>query len=647
MLDLTQHGNQPPGQEMDAPIPRAGDKGLATGTLRTDSSLSQSHDRVKPGRVEVITMNIPQELKTPQLVVWRYEFKNGRWTKPPYDAKAPSRLASSTDQTTWATFEQAYEAYEKSLDLDGIGFVPSHNDFIVGIDLDHCIDDAGNIAPWAMEILILLNSYTEISPSGHGLRIFIKGKLPGKGRKKGNIEVYDKDRYLTVTGHHLPSAPLEINERQDQLDTFMKEYFPTDEKTSEDISTQGHSTLTDDEVIEKASTAKNGDNFKKLHAGDHSDHPSHSEADLSYCSLTAFWTNKDPEQMDRLYRNSGLYRNKWDEKHGEQTYGELTIRKAISLCKETYTPSLQEEPGNVPTKQKLVVIGCRAFIELDLPPRTNIMAPWLPSQGLVLIHAIRGVGKTHLAMLVAYTVACGGTTIIGWNAPTPKGVLFIDGEMPACVLQERLSGLVLGTGIEPPAPLNIITPDLQPMGMPDLSTREGQELIEPYIEDIDLIIVDNISTLVRSGRENEAEGWQPAQEWALRLRSKGKSVLFIHHSGKGGQQRGTSKREDVLDTVIGLKHPSDYSPDQGCRFEVHFEKARGLTGDDVKPVELMMVKDDKGIITWVSRTIDDSRHDKILELHSLGMSQSDIAKELNINRSTVCRQLKALKMEVE
>ncbi len=438
------------------------------------------------------------------------------------------------------------------------------------------------------------------------------------------------------------NATAEIRDSQGPLNTFLKKYFP-EPKAPTEAPAHGKTALTDSVIIEKAYAASNGDKFSKLFLGDHSDYASQSEGDAAFCFYLAFWCNKDAAQMDRIFRKSGLYRPKWDEKHGEKTYGQMTIEKAIALCQDTYTPGLQEEPVTLPTKKSLVVIGCRAFMELDLPPRTNILSPWLPSQGLVLIHAARGIGKTYLAMLVAYTVACGGKTVCEWEAPSPLGVLFIDGEMPACVLQERLSGLILGTGIEPQAPLNILTPDLQPMGMPDLSTREGQDLIEPFLEDINLVIVDNISTLVRSGRENEAEGWLPVQEWALRLRARGKSVLFIHHSGKGGQQRGTSKREDVLDTVIGLKHPSDYTPEQGCRFEVHFEKARGLAGDDVKPIELMMTKDENGIITWVSRSIEDSRHDKILELHEMGMSQTDIAKELDINKSTVCRHLKSVR----
>ena len=124
--------------------------------------------------------------------------------------------------------------------------------------------------------------------------------------------------------------------------------------------------------------------------------------------------------------------------------------------------------------------------------------------------------------------------------------------------------------------------------MPHSFATKTESIEKLITEQTKLIVMDNISTLIRSGKENEGESWLPVQEWALRLRSRGKTVLFIHHSGKGGQQRGTSRREDVLDTVIALKKPADYKQQDGAHFEVHFEKNRGLYGDDVKPFEVRL-----------------------------------------------------------
>ena len=280
------------------------------------------------------------------------------------------------------------------------------------------------------------------------------------------------------------------------------------------------------------------------------------------------------------------------------------------------------------------------FLEKEFPPREKVLAPWLPSQGLVMIYARRGIGKTHLGLGVAYAVATGGK-FLKWEAQTPRKVIYIDGEMPGVAMQERFAAIVTDAEKEPPSPdcLRIITPDIQDIGMPDISSPEGQELIEPHLEGVELVILDNLSTLSRSGKENEGEAWLPVQEWGLSLRRRGISVLFIHHAGKAGQQRGTSRREDVLDTVICLKNPSDYHPSEGCRIEVHFEKARGLHGDEVRPFEAKLETHD-GAAFWTTRDLEDAHLEKVVKLHGLGLTQRDIAKELDIGLATVNRRLK-------
>ena len=290
------------------------------------------------------------------------------------------------------------------------------------------------------------------------------------------------------------------------------------------------------------------------------------------------------------------------------------------------------------------VVTIEELLNKDIPPRENILSPWLPSQGLAMVYAPRGVGKTYFALGVAYAVAS-ASNFLGWQATKPRGVLYLDGEMPAIALQERLARLVEGNAIEPQAPIYIINPDFQELGMPDLSQTEHQIALESYIKDVDLIIVDNISTLCRNGRENEAEGWLPIQEWALKQRANGKTILFIHHAGKGGNQRGTSKREDVLDTVISLRHPSDYTPDQGATFEVHFEKSRGFYGPEAEPFEAALTQDESGKQCWVTRSIEDSNYEKVVRLFTDGLNQKDIVIELGISKGQVSKLLKRARAE--
>ncbi len=287
-------------------------------------------------------------------------------------------------------------------------------------------------------------------------------------------------------------------------------------------------------------------------------------------------------------------------------------------------------------KPALQVSDVKEFIQMKLPVRETILSPWLPAQGLAMIYAPRGVGKTHIALGIAYAVTS-NTSFLGWQPPKAQGVLYLDGEMPATLMQERLSVLVKRELL---APFKLITPDLQQNAMPDLATHEGQVMLAPFLKDIHLIIVDNISTLCRSTKENEADSWFPVQEWALKMRASGKSVLFIHHAGKGGHQRGTSKREDILDTVIALKRPENYKPKDGAVFEIHFEKARGFLGADAQPFEAQLIAKLNEPPQWVTRPLPDSTYDQIIHLANQGCSQKEIASQTHLHKSNVSRHIK-------
>jgi hypothetical protein len=297
--------------------------------------------------------------------------------------------------------------------------------------------------------------------------------------------------------------------------------------------------------------------------------------------------------------------------------------------------------GTVPrkgTKQPLFrPIDVHDFVQREFPPRENLLNPWLAAKGLAMVFAPRGVGKTHFALGVAYAAASGGG-FMKWQATRPCKVLLLDGEMPPAVLQERLLNIIANNEAEPPPGHLMMLPfDMWEDGGPDLGSEEGQQQLEPHLGDAELIIVDNISTLCRTGKENEAEGWGVIQAWALRQRRKGRSVLFIHHAGKGGDQRGTSKREDVLDTVIRLSHPEDYDPTDGARFLVTFTKSRGIFGADVEPFEAKM-QDGK----WTCFDTTDLIEAEVSAMLAEGKSLREIAKELGITKGKVERIKKRL-----
>ncbi len=218
-------------------------------------------------------------------------------------------------------------------------------------------------------------------------------------------------------------------------------------------------------------------------------------------------------------------------------------------------------------------LGFQEFLSLGIPPRQMLLNPILPERSLSMLYAPRGIGKTLLALSIGLAVAS-GSNLLRWSIPKPRRVLYVDGEMTLSDLQQRLLEISVGLGCQiPNGAFQILAADHTEGGI-NLATEEGQAGIELLLDGIDLVIMDNLSTLFPNGSENAGDAWEPMQSWLLKLRRSGKSVLFVHHAGNNGRQRGTSRREDVLDTVIGLRRPEDYSPEQGARFEIHYEKLR-------------------------------------------------------------------------
>lgn len=296
-------------------------------------------------------------------------------------------------------------------------------------------------------------------------------------------------------------------------------------------------------------------------------------------------------------------------------------------------------PSPLPEKSAppLRVVNIRELLSLDIPPRGHVLFPVIPEQGLVMLFADRGTGKTFVGFHVAYAVASGGH-VFRWHADKPRRVLYLDGEMPLAAVQQRFADLVAVADTEPDDDfLRIVTPDLQgDFLMPNLATEEGQARLEPYLAGVELVVVDNLATLARTGRSNDEDHWLPVQEWILRLRRRGMSVLLIHHASKNGSQRGTAAKEDVLDTVIRLTRPRDYEAEQGARFEVTLTKARGLCGEDAEPFEAALVNG----CQWTVRSVEDALSDQVRALAADGLTMRELAEETGRSKSTIARLCK-------
>jgi type IV secretory pathway TraG/TraD family ATPase VirD4/DNA-binding MarR family transcriptional regulator len=285
---------------------------------------------------------IPETLRAlSQWVVWRLEPREGeaKPAKVPHQPYSGER-ASTTEPAHWAAFEEARQALERG-GFAGLGFVLTPESGIVGIDLDACLEPTtGQLEPWAAEIVRRLSSYTEYSPSRTGVHILVRARLPEGRRRQGRVEIYDRGRYFTVTGGRLPGTPPAIEAREAEIAALYGELFGPSGRMNH---ARGFGRLTDEDkaLLERARSAHNGASFRALYdQGELEGHPSASEADFALCRMLRFWTGSDSPRMDRLFRASALMREKWDERRGAQTYGQLTIQHALEAGGDVF----QKEP---------------------------------------------------------------------------------------------------------------------------------------------------------------------------------------------------------------------------------------------------------------------------------------------------------------
>lgn len=268
-----------------------------------------------------------------------------------------------------------------------------------------------------------------------------------------------------------------------------------------------------------------------------------------------------------------------------------------------------------------------------------LLGPTMPEKSLAMLYAPRGLGKSWLALSMAVAVATGGR-VLRWEAPTPRRVLVVDGEMLSVDLQNRLNAIILGAGVTVPNDnLRILAADNCDRGI-NVGSVEGQQALERHLDGVDLLVLDNLSTLTNSS-EGASDAWLPMQNWLLRLRRKGIAVLIVHHAGVNGRQRGTSRREDALDTVIALRRPMNYSAEQGARFEIHIEKARMLVGAGALPFEARVesFETDTGVsaIRWLAKDLTPPVLARAAELFAAGHTVREVAAMLGLSRSEAGR----------
>ncbi len=287
---------------------------------------------------------IPQQLRSvPNWVCWQAipdESRPGKIKKIPINPRTEGQ-AQSNNSDTWADFQTAVSA---SASFSGIGFMFSGSGYF-GVDIDgvedtledyrHDNQDPNNIIS---EFIYTLQSYAEYSPSGHGIHIICKGKLPPTGRRKRNVEMYESGRFFTVTGNPC-SEFAEICDCTESIKSLHEKYIGGGTVPSTGVQAPLPLNLSESEVIRLAEQSKQGEAFKALYSGRWDTlYTSQSEADLALCNMLAFWCKCDEQLMDKIFHSSGLMREKWERKQSGTTYGHITLQKAIKGCRRVYEP---------------------------------------------------------------------------------------------------------------------------------------------------------------------------------------------------------------------------------------------------------------------------------------------------------------------
>jgi hypothetical protein len=550
--------------------------------------------------------DVPRELKTlPQWVL--------HINKAPFNPKT-GRHASANRPETWSSFETALKALEtgsprpviskaredlhkeyEANGYSGIGFELNHNG-LVGFDIDHCVDPkTGKLSTLAQEIVDMLDSYTEYSPSGLGLRIFVFGDMPADGRKdsENGLEIYKASRYLTITGQTYKTAK-PIKSRTNEVLALYNRFFDEEQTDLEKLSSDKSANSTEpsfedddaswlyDDIISRACEAGNGPLFKKLFfEGVWSDlgYPSQSEADLALCNILAYWTGGDRTQMDGLFQKSALMRDKWHAKHGEKTIGERTIDKALKKMRgKTFAP----RPGS------LKIISAQELQEKDIPPIRWIVKNLIP-QGLTLIVAPPKSGKSWLMLDLCLSVAA-GKTFLG-NETVKTSCLYLaleDGERRLKARMQRL----LPFDEQAPSGFDYI--------LDICSLNQGfQEQIEEYIQahkDVGLIIVDTVQRIRASSNSKNAYAQDYAEFSTLKKLADKHNIalILVHHTKKGNDETdpfmrisGTNGIMGSADTILMLERKN----------RADSQAALHITGRDVESPALAL-EFNKDLCRW-------------------------------------------------
>ena len=292
----------------------------------------------KPESIQFEFENIPRELRAlPQWVCFQFDWSGTKYSKVPYTPGSRAR-ASTTDATTWRTFDQAVSDYSTNARAKGdcqragIGFVFSPDDPYCGVDLDGCARD-DTFTEFALEVMTAIGSYTELSVSGRGLHIIVCANV-ARGVKTDRIEIYGKKRYFTFTGRVVPGHS-EICQNQAEITRLVEQITEQRDRVLPPGKSFARATVGCNESVQKElnealeAVRKNPTVFALFRKKSYLPYKSESERDMALCGRLIRLLGPNAALIDQVFRHSEAMRDKWDHCRGSSTWGAETIRKAI------------------------------------------------------------------------------------------------------------------------------------------------------------------------------------------------------------------------------------------------------------------------------------------------------------------------------
>jgi DnaB helicase-like protein/AAA domain-containing protein len=298
-----------------------------------------------------------------------------------------------------------------------------------------------------------------------------------------------------------------------------------------------------------------------------------------------------------------------------------------------------------------VVLGFKSLLARKCAPVEYAIEPLLSSRGTGEIFSWRGTGKSYITTQMAVDIAKGRPMMFGghrgggghWPISRAYRLLYVYGEMDDTEIQLRSIALakMCGGDIPEDQQLGTMCKDYQPNWRPKISTARDRKFIEDRIfgYGYEGLILDNISTLWPTSQENQSDRSAILAEWFNDLNQRGIWVIFLHHAGKSGEQRGDSEKEDMLSFVLKLRRPANYKPEQGLRVEVHVDKNRYKPKESrwLMPFEIQLLRNEHGEQEWVTRPARDAQKEAAFAMFKDKMPTMLVAQEVGVSKATIYR----------